>query len=235
LIRIALFQKILSPKTAIKMADIQTSGSGNNQKPPGKIRSKKMSTRVDLTPMVDLGFLLITFFMLTTTLAKPQVMALAMPDKNPGKPSEVPASKVLTLILGANDKVYWYEGIENPKLDSTDFSSAGLRGRILDKMSRVQAEHGLENYQDPKTKDSKKGSQLNILIKPTPESRYQNLVDALDEMAVCRVRYYMILDISRQEKDFIKNPENGLNFSAEQQRQAALRNSAEKADNLDSE
>jgi hypothetical protein len=192
------------------MAEIQSAG---NQNPPGKIRSKKMSTRIDFTPMVDLGFLLITFFMLTTTLAKPQVMALAMPDKSPADPPEVPESKILTLLLGANDKIYWYEGINNAMLDSTDFSGDGLRRVILDKMGRVQSKWGLENYQDVKTKELKKGSQLNILIKPTNDSRFQNLVDALDEMAICRVRYYMILDISRQENDFIKNPANGLTFT----------------------
>ncbi len=182
-------------------------------KPSGKIRSKKMSTRIDFTPMVDLGFLLITFFMLTTTLAKPQVMALVMPDKEPPKvPSTVAQSKVLTLLLGAHNKVYWYEGLDQASLDSTDYSAEGLRRVILEKMDRVQARHGLENYQDAKTKEAKKGSQLVVLIKPACESRFQNLVDALDEMAVCRVRYYMILDISAQEQDFVKNPANGLIF-----------------------
>lgn len=201
------------------MAEVQTSAG----KPPGKIRSKKMSTRVDLTPMVDLGFLLITFFMLTTTLAKPQVMALAMPDKEPADPAEIAQSKVLTLLLGADDKVYWYEGIDDARLDSTDYSAEGLRQVVLEKMSRVQTKHGLENYRDLKTQALKKGSHLNVLIKPTLDSRFQNLVDALDEMAVCRVRYYMVLNISEQEEDFIKNPANGLNFSAAEQKRAALR------------
>lgn len=161
------------------MAEVQSSAG----KPPGgKIRSKKLSTRIDFTPMVDLGFLLITFFMLTTTLAKPQVMALAMPDKAPNQPSEVPESKILTLLLGANDKVYWYEGISDARLDSTQYGSGGLRRVILDKMERVDGKWGVENYRELKTGMLKKGSYLNILIKPTRESRYQNLVDALDEM-----------------------------------------------------
>ena len=102
---------------------MQVAESGG--KKGGKKRSKKMSTRVDLTPMVDLGFLLITFFMLTTTLAKPQIMALVMPEKDIKKEDVEPVkeSKVLTLMLGANDKVYWYEGITEPKLDSTDYSA----------------------------------------------------------------------------------------------------------------
>ena len=201
------------------MAEVQSSAG----KPPGKIRSKKQSTRIDFTPMVDLGFLLITFFMLTTTLAKPQVMALVMPDKTPDAHTEVPESKILTLLLGADDKIYWYEGINHARLDSTGYGADGLRRVILDKMSRTKDKWGLEDYQDSKTKAAKKGSQLNVLIKPTPHSRYQNIVDALDEMAICRVRYYMILDVSRQENDFIQHPEKGLDFTAEQQRQASLR------------
>ena len=201
------------------MAEVQTSAG----QPPGKIRSKKMSTRIDFTPMVDLGFLLITFFMLTTTLAKPQVMALVMPDKSPTDPPELAESKMLTLLLGAKDKIYWYEGINNVRLDSTDYGADGLRQVILDKINRVQEKWGHENYADRKTQTLKKGSYLNVLIKPTDASRFQNLVDALDEMAICRVRYYMILDISRQEEDFIKDPPKGLVFSAVQQQQAVVR------------
>jgi biopolymer transport protein ExbD len=202
------------------MADIQQAG---NQLPSGRIRSKKMSTRIDFTPMVDLGFLLITFFMLTTTLAKPQVMALVMPDKYPDDPVEVPESRVLTLLLGAGDKIFWYTGVNDARLDSTDYSAAGLRRVILDKMDKVQAQWGLESYRDPKTAANKQGSYLTVLIKPTREARYCNLVDALDEMAVCRVRYYMILDASPQEEDFIKKPSNGLNFNVIAQKQALTR------------
>ncbi len=201
----------------------ETPIAGNRQKPPGKIRSKKMSVRVDLTPMVDLGFLLITFFMLATNLSKPRIMALAVPDRPAGDPPELAGSKVLTLLLGANDKVYCYEGIDNPKLDSTDYSATGLRKVVLDKMERVQQRWGLENYVDSRTGDPKKGSLLNVVIKPAPGSRYGNLVDALDEMAVCRVRYYTLLDISVQEENFIGNPAQGLRFSPAQQMQAVIR------------
>jgi hypothetical protein len=94
---------------------------------------------------------------------------------------------------------------------------------ILDKIRRVEEQWGTDNYRDAKTGQPRSGSHLNILIKPTPESRYCNLVDALDEMAICRVRYYMILDASDPEREFVKHPENGLAFSPEQQRQANLR------------
>jgi biopolymer transport protein ExbD len=204
------------------MAEMQVADSGGGKK-GGKKRSKKMSTRVDLTPMVDLGFLLITFFMLTTTLAKPQIMALVMPDKDIKKEDIEPVkeSKVLTLLLGGNDKVYWYEGITDAVLDSTDYSAEGMRKVILNKMEKVKGQFGLEDYEDFKTKEARKGSFVNVIIKPTKDARYKNLVDALDEMAICKVRYYVILDVSQLEEDFIKNPAGGLKFNVEEQIQAA--------------
>jgi len=204
------------------MAEMQTAESGGKKK-GGKVRTKKMSTRVDLTPMVDLGFLLITFFMLTTTLAKPQIMALVMPEKDLDidKVEPVKESKVLTLLLGANDKVYWYEGITDAKLDSTDYSAEGMRKVILNKMDKVKAQWNLEDYDDFKTKQPKKGSFINVIIKPTKEARYKNLVDALDEMKITNVRYYVILDVSELEEAFIKNPAAGLKFSVEEQFEAA--------------
>ncbi|MFZ4633203.1 MAG: ExbD/TolR family protein [Saprospiraceae bacterium] len=182
-----------------------------------------MSTRIDFTPMVDLGFLLITFFMLTTTLAKPNIMSLIMPEKKDIKEDDlepIKESKVLTLLLGGNDKVYWYEGITDPKLDSADYSAEGLRKVILDKMDKVKSQFGEEEYEDFKTKEKKKGSYLTILIKPTENAVYKNLVDALDEMAITKTRYYVILDASEAEMDFLKNPAAGLKFNAEQQASA---------------
>jgi len=204
------------------MAEMQTADTGGHKK-GGKVRSKKMSTRIDFTPMVDLGFLLITFFMLTTTLAKPQIMALVMPEKDVKVKDLEPVkeSKVLTLLLGANDKVYWYEGITKPTLDSTDYSAEGLRKVILNKMEKVNQQFGMDEYEDAKTKEKKQGSFITVLIKPTKEARYKNLVDALDEMAITKVRYYVILDVSPAEETFIKNPAAGLDFNPEAQADAA--------------
>jgi len=210
------------------MAEMVQDGGGGNKK-GGKARSKKMSTRVDLTPMVDLGFLLITFFMLTTTLAKPQILALVMPDtKDIDKEDVEPVkeSKVLTLLLGAKDKVYWYEGITDAKLDSTDYSAEGVRKVILDKMDKVNKQFGMDEYKKKNkegVEEDLQGSFINVIIKPTKESRYKNLVDALDEMAITKVRYYVILDISPLEEAFIKNPAAGLKFNAEAQLDAATK------------
>lgn len=210
------------------MAEIAQEGGGGRKK-GGKVRSKKMSTRIDFTPMVDLGFLLITFFMLTTTLAKPQVLAVAMPEKDIKKEDIEPVkeSKVLTLLLGANDKVYWYEGITDAKLDSTDYSPEGVRKVILNKMDKVKGLFGLETYKKKNKEgveeERQDGSYINVIIKPLAESRYKNLVDALDEMAICKVRYYVILDVSDLEKEFIKNPAGGLKFNVEEQVEAATK------------
>ncbi len=209
------------------MAEIaQDSGGGKGK--GGKVRSKKMSTRIDFTPMVDLGFLLITFFMLTTTLAKPQILALVMPDKDIKKEDIEPVkeSKVLTLLLGANDKVYWYEGITDAKLDSTDYSAEGVRDVILKKMDKVKEQFGMEDYKKKNkegVEEDLKGSYVNVIIKPMKEARYKNLVDALDEMAICKVRYYVILDVSPLEETFVKNPAAGLKFSVDEQVDAATK------------
>lgn len=211
------------------MAEIAQDGGGGGHKKGGKVRSKKMSTRIDFTPMVDLGFLLITFFMLTTTLAKPNIMALVMPEKDIKKEDVEPVkeSKVLTLLLGANDKVYWYEGITDAKLDSTDYSAEGLRQVILNKMDKVKAQFGTETYKKKNKEGVEEertdGSFINVLIKPTKDSRYKNLVDALDEMAICKVRYYVILDVSELEEKFIKDPAGGLKFTVDEQVEAATK------------
>jgi len=210
------------------MAEIAQDGGGGKKK-GGKVRSKKMSTRIDFTPMVDLGFLLITFFMLTTTLAKPNILALVMPEKDIKKEDVEPVkeSKVLTLLLGANDKVYWYEGITDAKLDSTDYAAEGLRSVILNKMDRVKEQFGLQTYKrknrEGVEEEFNDGSYINVIIKPMKDARYKNLVDALDEMAICKVRYYVILDVSKLEEQFVKNPAGGLKFNVEEQVEAATK------------
>src|SRR3954470_3144929 len=96
------------------MAELDTSGGGH-KKGPGVKKGKKLSTRIDLTPMVDLGFLLITFFMYTTTLAKPKTMEINMPYKDPKMQekdqSKVKESTALTILLSKNHQIYTYEGI----------------------------------------------------------------------------------------------------------------------------
>lgn len=201
------------------MAEIADTGGGGHKK-GGKVRSKKMSTKIDFTPMVDLGFLLITFFMLTTTLNKPQIMAVVLPEKDKVEEKDQPPvkeGKVITLLLGANDKVYYYNGITAPKLDSCDYSQDGLRKVLLEKITDVDRTYGKMEF---KTKNKETGAEepimgtaTTVLIKPTKDARYKNLVDALDEMAICQIRSYVMLDISTAEEEFIKNPAKGMNVN----------------------
>lgn len=194
----------ISPLNSFFMANVQaTDRSGSSHGNPVKpIRANRISTRIDFTPMVDLGFLLITFFMLTTALTKPNVMPMVMPKT--GELSEpLKASKALTLLLGDGDKIYWYEGLEMAQMDSTSFDAAGLRKLILDKKNRVDAQWGLESFTDSKTGASRNGSFLSVIIKASKHARYKNLIDALDEMAICQVRYYCLLDITAEEASLL--------------------------------
>ncbi len=189
------------------MAQMDTS-SDSGKKKGKKVRSKKMSTKIDFTPMVDLGFLLITFFMLTTTMSKPQKMDITYPfkdDKEVKKPDEpeVKASKVITLIPGGNNKVYYYNGLGNAEeegstgIDSTDFSKDGLRKVLLQKRSDVQAQHG---------KDEKPI----VMIKADTAANFKNFVDVLDELRITGNTVFVINDITKGEMNYIRNPAQGL-------------------------
>jgi len=169
------------------MAELDTSQGGGHKKGKKK-RSKKASTRVDLTPMVDLAFLLVTFFMMTTTFSKPQTMEINMPVKSTtGETSDTKASQTLTIILGANDKVFWFKGTpDTANFSTTDYSPSGLR-RILIDINKS-------------TKD------LTCIIKPTDKSNYRNMVDALDEMSIIGIkRYALVSDFAAEETNKIKN------------------------------
>lgn len=173
------------------MAEMNTSGGGGHKKGAKKARSKKMSTRVDLTAMVDLGFLLITFFMLATTFNKPKTMEVNKPakedDKDKKEEPPIKMSKTATLMLGARDKVYAYvspdeiDASTELSLDSLDYSPSGLRKFIQRRQSEVQAQWG--------NKDD-----LFVMIKPLPGSNVKNIVDVLDEMTINDVKRYAILE-----------------------------------------
>jgi biopolymer transport protein ExbD len=178
------------------MADIDTSSSGGHGKHKGGVRSKKMSTRVDLTPMVDLAFLLISFFMLTTQLSKPVAMDLAMPKKDDQKKQDVKESKVLNIICDKDDKLWYYEGLKVAGLKTTDYSADGIRKIILRKQKAVDAQFG---------KDKEGNSQIIVLIKLMDESNYKNMVDVLDEMEITKTKIYAIQDISPIEKEAVEN------------------------------
>lgn len=174
------------------MAQLDTSGGGGRHE--SKLKAKKMSTFVDLTPMVDLAFLLITFFMLTTTMSKPVAMQLAMPkpieDSTKDKGEEVKASQVLTIILDKDDVIWYYEGIPEAltpeTLQKTTYAPTGLRQIILDKQAKVNAQ-----FLEP--------DKSICLIKTTHDAVYKNIVDVLDEMDITKTKIFAIQNMSAVE------------------------------------
>lgn len=170
------------------MAEMDTSGGGGHKKGPGVKKAKKASTRVDLTPMVDLGFLLITFFIFTTTISQPTAMKLFLP-KDTDKPEEQNKAKesgALTLLLGKNNNVYYYEGQLDPSasnLKSTTMKK--VRDEIISKKRSTPADD------------------LVIVIKPGNESTYKNVVDMLDEMTINAITRFALVDISDVEEKLL--------------------------------
>lgn len=172
------------------MAELNTGGGGGKKK--GHVRSKKQDASVDLTAMVDLAFLLITFFMLTTSLSKPQSMNLAMPDKEEkiDDPLPVADDRTMTLLLGEKNQIVWYYGLPEKPIEGptkVGYGKNGVRKALLEKEKTVLSKYG----------DPKKG--LIVLIKASKKSTYRNLVDVLDEMAIAKVPTYAIVDITPAE------------------------------------
>jgi biopolymer transport protein ExbD len=182
------------------MAELNT-GDGGGKKGSKKVRSKKSNSKVDLTAMVDLAFLLITFFMLTTSLSKPQSMDLGLPDKEdkkePQKDIKVDQVRTMTIIMGKDNKLKWFHGLleaPEPGGSPTDatYGKNGIRKEILKRVTSIPQATG----------DKDKG--MIVIIKPTKLSTYRNLVDILDEMAICDVPTYAIVnDITPEEQKLV--------------------------------
>jgi len=182
------------------MAELN-SGDGGGKKGSKKVRSKKSNSKVDLTAMVDLAFLLITFFMLTTSLSKPQSMDLGLPDKEEDKtkdkPIKVDQVRTMTIIMGKDNKIKWFHGLlESPEPGGspTDavYGKNGIRKEILKRVTSIPQATG----------DKDKG--MIVIIKPSKKSTYRNLVDVLDEMAICNVPTYAIVnDITPEEQKLV--------------------------------
>ncbi|MEK6482196.1 biopolymer transporter ExbD [Catalinimonas sp. 4WD22] len=160
------------------MAEVsQQSGKSKD----GKVRSKKNSTRIDMTPMVDLAFLLLTFFMLTTTFTKPQTMEITMPEK-PKENTELPLvneKKVLSLVLDEQNKIHWFVGISDPAVQSTDYSAQGVRQVLQEQNAQIK--------------------DMIVLIKPTDKSNYKNMVDILDEMEISNISRFALVDVTPED------------------------------------
>ena len=170
------------------MAELNTQSRNQNS---GRAYSKSLSPRVDMTPMVDLMFLLITFFMLTTSLGKQYIMQLAMPVGD--DPGQIADNRTMTICLGKNDKLDWYMGNEAKPLTSpmlASFDNEGLRKILADTKESV-------------FKTTGKG--LFVIIKPAQKSTYKNLVDVLDELKIQELDAYSIVDISETDVSRMKS------------------------------
>lgn len=175
------------------MASIDSGGGDSgHKKGPGVKKAKKLSTRVDMTPLVDLGFLLITFFIFTTTMSTPSTLDLFMP-KDTDKPEEQNKAKesgALTIMMGKDDHIYYYEG----KLaeDASNFISSNfkeIRNVIIKKKRSTPIED------------------LVIVLKPNEEATYKNTVDMLDEMTINEIKRFALVDISDVENQLIHRTE----------------------------
>jgi biopolymer transport protein ExbD len=170
------------------MAEITASGKANGHS--GKKR-KRLSTNVDLTPMVDLGFLLITFFIFTTSMSEPKSMKLALPADKAKDSSVTAEGKTLNLIIYKNNTVLYYMGTALNNIRSADFSPMGIRKIINEKRTQV----GL-HYGNPK--------ELVVLIKPSAVASYQNVLNILDEMLINDVSRYVLMDPTSTELSVIQ-------------------------------
>ena len=213
------------------MAEIQEGGGGGHGK-KGKKRAKKQSTRIDMTPMVDLAFLLLTFFVLTATFSKPKSMELTFPAP-PDKPDDSPPIKNgITFLLSKDDRIFYYEGefkptddpVKGPKTTLADlnFSQGSLHKYLLDKNKKMQdqikeldAKHKANQLADTTFKRLVKRvkadkESFTYLIKTDDKATYKNVIDVIDELNINVVGKYVMVDILKPELDLV-NEKVGTN------------------------
>lgn len=160
----------------------------------GKAKRKRPAAlHIDMTPLVDLGFLLITFFIFTTTMAEKRATSLIMPKE--GVPTGVPETKVLTVLLAGHNKVFaytgtWEDALSTQKIVSSDYHLyTGFGNLIRAKQKQLAA----------------KRAELVLLIKPLGAASYQNVVDALDEALINQVERYAIVEASTEESRYVES------------------------------
>ncbi len=183
------------------MAEINTTSNGliaGRRTKAGVPRLKKHSLKTDMTPMVDLGFLLITFFVFTAQLSEKKTMDLYMPKDGP--PRELGESSSLTVLLGKNNTLYYYHGdwtkaVLNSQVLETNFSFRAGFGNIIREKQKA-----LDMTQPGK--EGRKG--LMLIIKPGREASYKNVVDMLDEVLINDVKKYVVVKPSSEELGWMK-------------------------------
>lgn len=164
----------------------------STQKPHNK-SGRKHRLNIDMTPMVDLGFLLITFFIFSAMLIKPTAMKLFMPAEK-GNSTPAPAGKTITLLLSADDKLLCYEGFakDNNDFEVIDLNTDAkqLRARIIAKIAVIKNRGGT-------------GASLTVIIKPSVETNYKTLVAVLDEMTINEVKKYAVANIDNDDRELM--------------------------------
>lgn len=195
----------------------------------GKKRAKKLLPHMDMTPMVDLMMLLITFFMLTTSLSKSKVMEMILPEKlkDPNaEPPKIIASRTLNILLGPDNKIYWYPGGVNaddynnlPPVMQTDYSAEGIRALLLERnrslfrtindFEQQVLEGKIRIPQDSvqsaiSALKSEDDTGPIVLIKAYEKANYGNFVDILDEMNICGIARYTVMDIAWYETQMVE-------------------------------
>ncbi|MFM7023626.1 MAG: ExbD/TolR family protein [Flavobacteriales bacterium] len=201
------------------MAELNTGdgGGGKHQKK----RAKKSSTKVDMTPMVDLAFLLLTFFVLTATFGKPKVTDITMPvdPKDKEKRTKVEDQTVITLLLtGKKNVIYYYSGVleASTKIDSTTYAADGLRKILLDRnkdvikgMNQLREQRRSKAISDSiydinETKIKGDKNALYVIVKTNDKTTHRNVVDVIDEMNICEVDKRAVVDMTAEEKAALK-------------------------------
>lgn len=198
------------------------SGDSGKKDKHHKKRAKKGSSRVDMTPMVDLAFLLLTFFVLTATFNKPKAMEINMPvpPKDQENTTKVADETAMTILLNdKKDKIFYYFGMFKPEtiIETTDYSKDGLRKILLDRNKDViqkvkEQEESFKKKQIPdstlkrKVMDIKGNPKaLFVIVKTDEKAKYKSVIDVLDELNICDVGKYAVIDISAPEREKIKD------------------------------
>lgn len=165
---------------------VQEKGGGD-----GKVRAKKANPRVDMTPMVDLNFLMLMFFMFTTTFSKPNVMDLGLPakphDKQQAPDTEIKLSNSISILIGKDNRIFWHQQ------DNTSLTEANLNETTFDR-------EGIRKVIQQAKANAADQSKFTVIIKPTDDAVYKNFVDILDEMAITKSEQYGVTEVKPWEK-----------------------------------
>ena len=206
------------------MAEVNTDDGGGGGKHDKK-RAKKASTKIDMTPMVDLAFLLLTFFVLTSTFSKPKTMEINFPAKPEDKKDETKVNNALTFLMTKDDGIYYYYGefyVEGnakgqpaTQLTKTNFSATGLHKLLLDRNKpTINAIKKLEDrlkkreivdttYKRLVNKEKGTKEALTVLVKADEKAIYKNVIDLIDELNICNIGKYAIVDMGAKELELL--------------------------------